>query len=637
MPPKVIEIDPVRLGANEPALAQAERIIARLFPARSVGRVLLIAPPDADSGLFDFEVARRRRYWNHPQYGLGLVGAVLRKAGYEVRVLNLNHVVLGASQTCEGSETFDFTATVEQSISREIDTFAPDLVGVTCMYSLAHKSMTDVCARVRAHDASLPLFVGGIHVTNSFVDPLTRESLLDALSFVDGLVLYEAEYAFLDFLEVVNHKAGSERLRQLALFDGDSLVHFSAWHRPNGAELDVIPAHDLIASHEMSSTGRVGAFYSLVDPRVRMATAQLNRGCRFQCTFCSVRNFNGLGVRNRSVSSVLEELKILRFEHGVGHITWLDDDLLYDRKRAIELFEGIARDGIDITWDCSNGLVAGSCAEDVIAAAAGSGCIGLYLGIESGNAEILRRIRKPGNPDVFLRAAETVRRHESIHTRAFLIIGFPGETFDMLRDTFWLAREMDLDWCHVNVLQTLPNTPMFAETAADQESIDFTEIRFTSGGFGKHQKSRDPKARAVFLRDFPNIFDRRPGDSVPSREELDDVWAYINFYANFARLFREDRPRKLEQNLRYVKNIIDVVDPDNAFAYYFAAYLAKRLNQAADQAWTARCESLVNGNEVWQNRFIEVGIEVGHLKSGGFSVPEARFRGAVGGKLMDAR
>ena len=58
----------------------------------------------------------------------------------------------------------------------------------------------------------------------------------------------------------------------------------------------------------------------------KISTILSNRGCRAQCTFCSVRNFNGVGVRRRTIDSVIEELKILKFEHGIDHIMWLDDD-----------------------------------------------------------------------------------------------------------------------------------------------------------------------------------------------------------------------------------------------------------------------------------------------------------------------
>ncbi len=42
--------------------------LARHFPERLIERILLVAPPEADSGMFEFDTAKRGRYWNFPPY-----------------------------------------------------------------------------------------------------------------------------------------------------------------------------------------------------------------------------------------------------------------------------------------------------------------------------------------------------------------------------------------------------------------------------------------------------------------------------------------------------------------------------------------------------------------------------------------
>ena len=155
---------------------------------------------------------------------------------------------------------------------------------------------------------------------------------------------------------------------------------------------------------ELAQVGTLGSWYGFKDKGTKIATALSNRGCRAACTFCNVRTFNGVGVRGKTVDSVLEELRVLKYEHGIGHVIWLDDDLLYDEKRAIELFNGMVQKNLGLTWDATNGVIASSCKYDVIAAAADSGCIGMYFGIESGNNDILRSIKKPGTVETFLKA-----------------------------------------------------------------------------------------------------------------------------------------------------------------------------------------------------------------------------------------
>ena len=66
---------------------------------------------------------------------------------------------------------------------------------------------------------------------------------------------------------------------------------------------------------------------------------------------------------------MIDELLYLRHEQDVDHIMFLDDDLLYDRKRAIELFTQMDKQDVNITWDASNGIICSAITEEVIEAA----------------------------------------------------------------------------------------------------------------------------------------------------------------------------------------------------------------------------------------------------------------------------
>ena len=91
---------------------------------------------------------------------------------------------------------------------------------------------------------------------------------------------------------------------------------------------------------------------------VRCSTVLSNRGCVAHCDFCSVREFNGVGVRHRSIDSVIGEIETLRDEYQIKHFVWLDDDLLSNRKRTENLFGEMVKRKLGVTWDASNGVIA---------------------------------------------------------------------------------------------------------------------------------------------------------------------------------------------------------------------------------------------------------------------------------------
>jgi len=601
--------------------------LTRVFTTRNVRRVLFVAPPDGDRTLFDEATARRGRYWNYPPYGAGIMATVLRADGIEVSILNLNNSVLRA---CRNDESFDFDKAVQGELEQAIASFDPDVIGVTCMFSQTHRAALDVVGEIRKLAPAIPLAMGGVHVTNALAEEKTRSDLLDDFAALDFLFVYEAEWAFRDFIRIVN---GQDEVRNLSqtLFSRSG-IWVSNRRIPDGESLDIIPAHDLMTPGELAENGKIGAFYCLKKPEANFTTVLSNRGCRGQCTFCSVRNFNGKGVRHRSVSSVVDELEMLRQEYDIDHIMWLDDDLFYNHGRTMQLFDEMIRRDVGLTWDCSNGILAASCTDELMRGAAESGCIGVNIGMESGNPDILRAVKKPGTVKNFLEAGRVLRNIEQINARVFLMIGFPGETYSQIRDTIDVASRMGLDWYNVTILQPLPNTPIYDEMAAAGliEDTGFSDIRYNSGVYGKHRKVAEAGATDLLASDFKGAFSGVDLDAVPSKAELDDIWAYMNYHLNFSRLFEETRPKKLFQQFSYVRNVADVVAPENAFAAYFDGYLSSRVEGHIDPDRVKRLEVLLQTSPYWRDRFADFHLSADDLKMNRFAEARIVGRTAVG-------
>jgi radical SAM superfamily enzyme YgiQ (UPF0313 family) len=70
-----------------------------------------------------------------------------------------------------------------------------------------------------------------------------------------------------------------------------------------------------------------------------------------------------------------------------------------------------------------------------------AGCYQIELGIESGNNEVLRRVRKGITVEQGLAAAQKVTKH-GIELAAYFLIGFPFETEKNLQDTYRAIRQL---------------------------------------------------------------------------------------------------------------------------------------------------------------------------------------------------
>lgn len=596
-------------GTNELDLAtRARAFFDRRFPGRHLQRVLLVTPPDAPAEIFDPKVARYGTYSNFPPYGLAILAQHLRSIGVEVKILNLNDEVLRRCNNAPTAERFDFDPAWRKPLHETIDRFDPQLVGVTCMFTMTHDSLKRVCQFVA--DADIPVVIGGVHVSNDV------DRILDDIPEADIAVVREGDIAFTRLVQVIQGREPENALRQTIIRDdGNGRMHFTAECTPTPEQMDIIPAYDLFDVANLARVGVIGSFHCFKPKGTRFATALSNRGCRAACTFCSVRNFNGKRVRQRSVESVLDELQQLEEVYGIQHVMWLDDDLLKDHARTMRLFNGMVQRGLTMTWDASNGVIAASCSDQIIAAAAASGCIGIIIGMESGNSKILRDIRKPGTVDTFIAAAEVLRKYETIYSSVYLMIGFPGETMGMIKDTIRVSQQMDLDWYRIKPLQPLPGTPIY-NSMIEQGLIEAqagAKVRYVTGAYGKSVEKGEVNLLPASIEE---VFNAIPDDVIPAPQQIDDVWFYMNYALNYKRVNEEQRPVKLRQHQIFTTAICDLISPDNPFALYTSVLLTQRLNERCDLGRVARLEHQLNRSTFWKERFHALKLSLSDLNLG---------------------
>jgi magnesium-protoporphyrin IX monomethyl ester (oxidative) cyclase len=173
--------------------------------------------------------------------------------------------------------------------------------------------------------------------------------------------------------------------------------------------------------------------------------------------------FWGHEYRYRSPKSLLDEMELLVNEYGIQEIQFEDDNLTQNKKRARELFEGMIERGLHkkLMWNTPNGIALWALDEPLLRLMKEAGCYQLTLAVESGNQEVLDNIiHKPLKLEKARGLAKVIKELE-FDTNAFFIIGFPGETLENMRDTFDLARELDLQSACFFIAQPLPGTRLY--------------------------------------------------------------------------------------------------------------------------------------------------------------------------------
>jgi hypothetical protein len=183
-------------------------------------------------------------------------------------------------------------------------------------------------------------------------------------------------------------------------------------------------------------------------------------------------------------------------------------------------------------------------------------------------------------------------------------------------------KKMDMDWYSITTLQALPNTPIY-DSMVEQgliEPVGSQEVRFNSGGYGK-QNEIDLGLRMA-SQDFEEAFRSIPMDSIPTESQLQDIWFFMNYHLNFHRLFGENRPRKIEQQLSNLKALSDVISPEHGLALYFIGFLQYKTYGKIDEEIISRLELKIEESDYWRQRFKAFGLSVNDLKTCNFKNKE---------------
>lgn len=180
---------------------------------------------------------------------------------------------------------------------------------------------------------------------------------------------------------------------------------------------------------------------------------QLSRGCKFNCSFCSIKTMYRC-VRRKSADVIYEELKAAREKI----IFFADDNLFYDKKSALELFQRIAP--LKKKWACQISLDAAG-DDDILRAMKRAGCFLVLIGFESLNGQSLTEMNKRANTHAdYTEIIRRIYRHRLLVYGTF-VLGCDGDDRDVFDATFRFAVKNKIAVTNFNPLIPMPGTEVY--------------------------------------------------------------------------------------------------------------------------------------------------------------------------------
>lgn len=554
-------------------------------------RLLLIQIPQVILDAFNRDIGLDRGYYNFPPTGLQYLYEAIKHRDLDIQILDLNFELLKRLHEDPGFEPNDWPEILEE----RLDLFRPELVGVSCLFDQGIAPMLKALKIVHQRGESI-VIGGGVIATYESETLIER----DLCHFV---VKGEGENKINFLLDHLTEENLAVPPTPGIRFQAEGAIK-ETQGSPDIVEVkgNLIDSYGLVPIQEYYKYGSLNP-YSRRDHTAQapFAAIQLNRGCRAQCTFCAVRAFMGKGVRCRPIEDVLEEMAFLIETHGVRHFELLDDDPTFFRDEFKRWLAAIVERKWDLRWSANNGIIAASLDEETIRLMNESGCIGFKVGIETGNPDMLRKIKKPATHNKFLQFSKKMKPYPSMFVGGNFIVGLPEETFKMMMDSFKFMLEVNLDWAAITVCQLLRGASAFADSGeyfqdqmkSDGEKVaNFIPTRKSTLGHVEHQEK---------VRRGLKIFEIDP-DEIPGAEQVKEVWFTFNLMANYVynpNLRPGGDPQKFIAWVETVRRAW----PTNGYMSLFLS-LAKVLVGKADEARELRETTIRNTTDgYWQERF----------------------------------
>lgn len=328
--------------------------------------------------------------------------SVLEKGGFKVSV----------------ADPADLSQYAPKEIIRRIIKEKPSVVGISC-FTANRFACREIAEIVKRIDKKITVVFGGVLPTFLYGPLLAGWP-------VDIVVPYEGEEVFLRTCAALAKGSDLDKVDGIVYMKEGVLVK-TAFSSPI-TDLDSLP---LPAYHhfKLNRDNIFGLFTEAV-PVMRIDTS---RGCPGRCSFCSTVEMWHRRVRYFSLERVLKEIQLVKRRFKVRVFAFTDINFATNTKRIQEFCRRLISEKTDIEWVCTT-RADGRLSESDFSLMKQSGCRMIQFGVESLSERVLKSINKGIDVETQVRSLHNAY-NSGIAIGINLILGFPGETEDMLVET----------------------------------------------------------------------------------------------------------------------------------------------------------------------------------------------------------
>jgi anaerobic magnesium-protoporphyrin IX monomethyl ester cyclase len=395
---------------------------------------------------------------------------------------------------------------------------SPEIVGIS-LNAAPHTNYTlKLAEALRRRRGDLKIIVGGQQATF-----LPRELL--GTGNIDAIVRGEGEETLTEILQ----RGGDWRGVAGVSWRDNGAFHDEP-DRPLRSDLDSLelPARDLLPDR---SRYRMGA--------VRVEGIESSRGCPFQCSFCSIRNFHRGKWRAKSVQRVMREVDFILERYPERKVIYFaDDNFATDIRRVEGICQAIIQRRTEAFFWCQ--ARADMLAEhpEIVELMGKAHFAAVLVGIETPVERLLASAKKGTKPGQVEKAIKLLHAQD-VGIWGTFCLGLPGETPEETRLAGEYIAKTKVDVAQITVATPIPGSALYdeAKAAGDIFETDWDRFDFTSPTMKGQMSKKDLDAiiQKAYLgtylsgRFLLSLFSRRTNLHRLRQTAFSVFWTWIKF------------------------------------------------------------------------------------------------------------
>jgi radical SAM superfamily enzyme YgiQ (UPF0313 family) len=372
-----------------------------------------------------------------PPLGLLYIASTLLQNGFSVDLLDVRALSLN-----------------KESISREITKRNPDIVGISSM-TISAKEAYDIAKIIKDVDQDIKVIIGGAHISAL---PTTA---LKECEHIDIGVFGEGEVTSVELIKTMEEGHDLGNVKGIVYRKNSRVVKNEPRALIKNLDTLPFPARELLNWEKYSRVVHRTLFSKKV--KEKFTTMISSRSCPFDCVYCDKPVF-GRGWRARSPENVVDEIKHVVDKYRVGDISFHDDLFTFDKKRVMKICDLIIEEGLDISWASDSRV--DTIDKELLAKMKKAGCTNIFFGVETGDPQIMKNIRKRITLEQ-VRDAVKLTKDAGLRVTTSFMFGLPGETIDTARRTIKFAKSLNSDITHFNITTPFPGSPYYIQLEAE--------------------------------------------------------------------------------------------------------------------------------------------------------------------------